>query len=59
MKFHIFECNLKITFDQLITFLIKENIDKFLESCKNVISSSTLFNEESKIFEATIDVGKL
>ena len=37
----------------------KENIDKFLESCKNVISSSTLFNEESKIFEATIDVGKL
>ena len=37
----------------------KENIDKFLESCENVISSSTHFNEESKIFEATIDVGKL
>ena len=37
----------------------KENIDKFLESCENVISSSTDFNEESKIFEATIDVGKL
>ena len=37
----------------------KENIDKFLESCKDIISSSTLFNEESKIFEATIDVGKL
>ena len=27
----------------------KENIDKFLESCENVISSSTHFNEESKI----------
>ena len=37
----------------------KQNIDKFLESCENVISSSTHFNEESKIFEATIDVGKL
>ena len=37
----------------------KENIDKFLESCENVISSSTHFVEESKIFEATIDVGKL
>ncbi|PRM88289.1 hypothetical protein CJ671_09120 [Aliarcobacter cryaerophilus] len=37
----------------------KQNIDKFLESCENVISSSTHFIEESKIFEATIDVGKL
>lgn len=37
----------------------KQNIDKFLESCDNVISSSTHFIEESKIFEATIDVGKL
>ena len=37
----------------------KQNTDKFLESCENVISSSTHFVEESKIFEATIDVGKL
>lgn len=37
----------------------KQNIDKFLESCENIISSSTHFIEESKVFEATIDVGKL
>lgn len=37
----------------------KQNIDKFLESCEDVISSSTSYIEDSKIFEAIIDVGKL
>jgi len=34
----------------------KDNINLFLESCKNVISSSINFLDESKSFEATIDV---
>jgi len=34
----------------------KDNINLFLESCKNVISSSINFLDDSKSFEATIDV---
>jgi len=34
----------------------KDSINLFLESCKNVISSSINFLEDSKSFEATIDV---
>ncbi|WP_418185086.1 hypothetical protein ACNSOS_09435 [Aliarcobacter vitoriensis] len=34
----------------------KENINIFLENCKNVFSSSINFIEDSKTFEATIDV---
>jgi len=51
--------NYKLPKKLIYAFVTKENIDKFLESCENVISSSTHFNEESKIFEAAIDVGKL
>ena len=55
MKFHIFECNLKITFDQLITFLIKENIDKFLNVKFDQNTLSATFYKEMKRAEKTID----
>lgn len=37
----------------------KSNVDSFLESCENILSSSISFMEDSKTFEVTIDVGEL
>lgn len=55
MKFYIFECNFKITFDQLIAILIKENSDKFLnvKFDQNILSAT--FYKEMKRAEKTID----
>lgn len=55
MKFHIFECNFKIKFDQLIAVLIKENSDKFLNVMfdQNILSAT--FYKEMQRAEKTID----
>lgn len=55
MKFHIIECNFKITFDQLIAVLIKENSDKFLNVKFDQNIMSATFYKEMKRAEKTID----
>ncbi|MGR2823979.1 hypothetical protein FY048_00295 [Acinetobacter sp. 1124_18A] len=55
MKFHIWECSFKITFDELIADLIKENINNFLNIKFDSSILTATFYKEMKRVEKTID----
>ncbi|GEM_PF-4867912 len=55
MKFHIFECNFKITFDELVAILIKPNSDNFLNIKFDQTTLIATFYKEMKRAERTID----
>ncbi|MCU4420437.1 hypothetical protein [Acinetobacter lwoffii] len=55
MKFHIIECNSKITFEEFISTLVKDSIDHFLNIKFDNITLTATFYKEIKRTEKTVD----
>ncbi|MDA4853373.1 hypothetical protein PGK05_04240 [Acinetobacter baumannii] len=55
MKFHIIECNLKITFDEFFSVIAKENFNNFLNIKFDQTTLVATFYKEVKRAEKTID----
>lgn len=55
MKFHILECSFKITFDELVSDLVNENINSFINIKFDSATLTATFYKEMKRVEKTID----
>ncbi len=55
MKFHIIECDLKITFKEFVSILVKGNINNFLNIKFDDFTLTATFYKEMKRTEKTID----